>query len=147
MRWHSGRLNFRNGVLQALRLTNLDWRFLSRSPTVDYYFRSPLHDLITTMPWGSADRPIRQIGPHLFLTDRAAVLLRHSTPSELAMLSKVGPGRRVFYLLDDDLGGNLDGDLPEDYRRRLVDFRTQVLGKILQVTDTLVVCSPKLLTA
>ena len=144
MRWHSGRLKFSNGALQALRWANIDWRFLSRSPTVDYYFRSPLRDLITTMPWGSADRPIRQIGPHLFLTDRAAVLLRHATPSELDMLGDVGPGRKVFYLLDDDLGGNLDGDLPEDYRRRLVNFRTQVLGKILQVTDTLVVCSPKI---
>jgi hypothetical protein len=111
---------------------------------VDYYFRSALHDLIRVGRSGASARPIRQVGPHLFLTDQTAVLVRHCTPRELSVMEKVRSARRTFYLLDDGVGGELDADLPRDYRRRLVDFRTRTLARILPLSDTVVVPNPNI---
>jgi len=122
------------------------WREI---PSVEKYFLGPNRDLVFSrfaFP-PSPGSPYRRLGPHLFTTGEAAVLIRHATERELALLER-GSFRRIAYLLDDDLDA-IAGDpaINADYRRRVAAFRDGPLQRILRRATDFVAPSIPLLSA
>ena len=120
------------------------------TPTVDKYFRVAMADLIRPQRlWrrlpGHHARPVRQLGPHLFATEAAAVLVRHCTKYELQTLEKLRP-EKCFYVIDDDLPAIVqDSALPPDYRRRTQAFMEDMLPRILRLCHAVVAPTPEIL--
>lgn len=77
------------------------------SPTADLYFRNACGDFL--------DGPVRQLGPTVFVSDAACLVMRHAM--------RAGPlpeRRRLIYLIDDDVdAGTRDAQLPFLYRQKL----------------------------
>ncbi len=122
------------------------WREI---PSVEKYFLGPNRDLVVSRfafrP--SPDTSYRRLGPHLFTTGESAVLIRHATERELALLER-GSFRRIAYLLDDDLDA-IAGDpaINADYRRRVAAFRDGPLQRILRRATDFIAPSIPLLSA
>lgn len=106
-------------------------------PTVDLYFRVPLHGLISERRFDAA-RPIRRLGPHCFAANGRVVIIRYMTGAELKAIRRLGP-EQCIYLIDDDLTA-LDENsfLPGAYRDRLKCFSQEQLPQILALCDTVV---------
>lgn len=118
-----------------------------RIPTIDLYFGIPLVDVIGKRGWRRHHGPLRQLGPYVFMGNGRAVILRYATRRELLLLERLAP-ERCAYVIDDDLF-SLDhaAELPEDYRRRLLRFREEVLPDILARVDTICAPSERILRA
>src|SRR5438477_10810736 len=88
---------------RALNRMGLDWRLGAVNPTVELYFSGPLADLITrSSPRGN--RPIQQVGPHVFVCGPTAVIVRYARGSEISFLRR-RQYSRVYYVLDDLVSG------------------------------------------
>jgi len=132
-------MNFAALPHMALSHLGLDWRIGATNPSVELYFSSALSDLIATGPGPRGGRPIRQIGPHLFVCGNTAVIVRYAQPREIEFIRQ-RRFDRVYYVLDDLLLG-VEGDqsLPPGYRQRLAAFATARLPRILELATTIVV--------
>jgi hypothetical protein len=112
--------------------------FYRNSPTLDIYFREPLHDLITSRAMIKGSRLISRIGPNAFVCNGRAVIIRYATRSELNQIRKSGV-REVYYIIDDDFFNLTDEmTLPDDYRVRLQKFAGSILPEILEISDRIV---------
>jgi hypothetical protein len=130
-------MNFASLQRRALKRIGFDWRLGATNPTVDLYFREPLADLIAVAP--RSGKPIRQIGPNLFVCHATAVLVRYAKPFELNFILRRS-FERVFYVLDDRLSGiEADESLPAPYRQRLAEFSANYLPTILSLATNLIV--------
>ncbi len=117
------------------------------TPSVEKYFLGPNRDLVaSSTPFRrSPETPIRRLGPHLFAKGETAVLIRHATDRELAMLER-HRFRRLAYLLDDDLDAIArDPSINAAYRRRVAAFLEGPLHRILHLATDFVVPSIPLL--
>ncbi len=117
------------------------------TPSVEKYFLGPNRDLVASRP--SIRRfpefPIRRLGPHLFAKGEAAVLIRHATERELAILER-RRFRRLAYVLDDDLDAiTRDPAINADYRGRIATFLEGPLRRILHLATDFVAPSIPLL--
>lgn len=132
-------MNFAALPHMALSHLGLDWRIGATNPSVDLYFSGALGDLIAAGPGPRAARPIRQIGPHLFVCGDTAVIVRYAQPREIEFIRQ-RRFTRVYYVLDDLLLG-IEGDqsLPAGYRHRLAAFASGRLPRILDLATTVVV--------
>lgn len=111
------------------------------TPTADVYFLNAMGDLV------AAEGPIVPLGPNLFATESAYVILRYISESELARL-EAASRQRVYYVIDDDLAGIAgSADFPHDYRRRIGDFVRRMLPRILRLEPTIVAPSQLILDA
>ena len=108
------------------------------TPTLDIYFRRPLHDLIADWRGPRMRRPIRRLGSNSFYCNGTAVIIRYATKTELTTIEALGPDR-CLYVIDDDLI-NIEhhNTLPSDYQARLATFKTELLAPILSIADTIV---------
>ena len=117
------------------------------TPSVEKYFLGPNRDLVFSWPVlsRSGTAPYRKLGPHLFASERAAVLIRHATERELALLEK-GRFSRIAYVLDDDLDAIIrDPAINADYRRRVTAFLDDRLPRILRLATDVVAPSVPIL--
>ncbi len=121
--------------------------FWKETPSVEKYFLGPNRDRVAArFGFRRPPRlPFRRLGPHLFATDETAVLIRHATRRELAVLER-GRFRRVVYLLDDDLEAIVrDPAINADYHRRITTLRDGPLRRILRLATDFVAPSIPLL--
>lgn len=115
------------------------------NPTTDIYFAIPLHDLIKSPLAVKSNCPISRIGPNCFLANNRAVVIRYITEKELQTLHRLKVDK-LFYIIDDDFQFlQDDNSLPEDYRRRLLNFSSNQLPKLLAITDAVVAPNDKIL--
>jgi len=112
--------------------------FHKNIPTLDIYFRAPLKALIAEGPFLFSKQPIKRLGPNSFFANGQVVIIRYITTPELNKIRALKP-KRCFYLIDDDLEALAsDTSLPEDYRKRLMQFASQHLPEILALADTVI---------
>ncbi len=107
-------------------------------PTHDIYFRHPLRHLIREDICDRGERPIRRLSNNCFATDQELVIIRYLEKRELVRISR-RQWSKVFYVIDDDLANlEMDFSVPEDYRKRLLDFKRSMLPEILKIADVIV---------
>ncbi len=127
---------------------NLRLKPYRNTPTLDIYFFEPLRDLIrpsgpraVTRRTGH-EQPIRRLGPNSFICNNRAVIIRYATAAELGQIRKMQP-ERCAYVIDDDFAVLEDDlSLPEDYRRRLMRFKQDILPAILALSGLVVAPNP-----
>ena len=132
-----------------IRSSFTDWLIPGReTPTTEKYFAGANRTLIGSGPAILAslrNRPYRRLGPHLFTAGKRAVLLRHATERETAILKRE-KFERVVYLLDDDLEFLVEDEhVNLDYRMRVASFLRRVFPKILHMTTDIVAPSISIL--
>ena len=127
------------------------------TPTVDKYFLGPMapHVARSGFPlprlnvFAGANKPVRQLGPHLFATASHAVLLRHCTPDEFRILDERRfPAENVHYVIDDDLKAiSEDPAVPDSYRIRTRTWMTDDLPRILELCGQIIAPAREILSA
>jgi len=114
---------------------------MNRIPTTDLYFLNSCGHRISS--WLKPG-PVRKLGHNSFVIRDTRLLIRRDTDAIMADLLN-GKGK-LIYLIDDDIeGATLSPSLPEDYRKRLMDFHARFHGQLTRRAETLVVTSPALL--
>lgn len=118
----------------------------SAIPSVDYYFRAALTDLIS--PPGaapSARKPIRQLSATLYEADGHLVVIRYVDEEALAYITSK-PRRPVHYVIDDMLPIAAEClELPDDYRTRLAGYAETLLPRLLALRPAIIAPSPSIL--
>ena len=104
----------------------------AESPAADLYFRNACADFV-----GSG---VEQLAPTVFASESACLVIRHDRHA-----GRLPPGRRLIYLVDDDLdAGASDESLPFLYRQRLRMVESAAARRIRRFAGIAVVSSPVL---
>ena len=114
-------------------------------PTADLYLRIPLRGYIADTPQHRPQRPITRCGPHLYVGNGRAVLIRYASRYELWRIRSMHL-QRCAWLIDDDLWAvKEDTAIPADYRARLARFRSKIVPRILELCDTVIAPNERIL--
>lgn len=126
--------NFRDSAIGKI---HKPW--LKETPTTSMYFSDVMSDLIGESI--ESNKPIIRLEPNVFeiVGDIKTILvLRYISPMRLDLIKK-GFFQRIIYFVDDDMSSiELEKKLPEDYRRRMTNFKNEIVLPISRIASEVI---------
>lgn len=116
------------------------------SPSAFIYFSGPLAELIG--PRDEMSKPIWRLEPNVFQVrepDPIYLIFRRCSHRFLQEIQTKKPGKIVFFIDDNIWEVGEESCLPEDYRKRLLQYKSEIFLPLGEIADTIISPSASIL--